>query len=475
MSLAPLFQTLRALAGRLPRHALSAQPDGEVQRHQGLQALIRYQQARKRKLSWALLILGLLVVPLLLPHVATSASRSSVASSAGPPPPPAATSQAGPPAGDGRDASTSWFCGTPAAVYAHFGLPQTSVPSAAQLSSLPVPGSVEATSQSLTYDPANGQLCARSATSLSARFAPPQSAGAGPLTAQAAASSCGVTDLGACVVDALTTLWNTFVNAFTSFLQNIINSFLNLAFVTFTPPGLTVTNPIVSGLWGWLVGTLDGVLALVLVIGGYNLLFRAERSWYELLPRVILLAVLSNFSLFLLGLFIDLANSFIADFYTNLALLGVRQSLYQFLVTLQLPFGFLGVFYTIMLIFLLLISLQMLVRIALLDLLIIVAPLGILCFALPQTSAWGRLWAQAFVSALIVQPIQIVLLGLGAALIALPQVGGIAAVFTGTAALYLAFRVPGMLLSSATRAIGSVNGDAGRLANRAADVVALLA
>ena len=143
-------------------------------------------------------------------------------------------------------------------------------------------------------------------------------------------------------------------------------------------------------------------------------------------------------------------------------------------MTLQLPFGFLALFYLIMLIFLLLISLQMLVRIALLDLLLILAPLGILCFALPQTSAWGRLWAQAFVSALIVQPIQIVLLGFGAALIALPQVGGIAATLTGTAALYLACRVPGMLLSSATRAIGSVNGDAGRLANRAADAVALL-
>jgi hypothetical protein len=131
--------------------------------------------------------------------------------------------------------------------------------------------------------------------------------------------------------------------------------------------------------------------------------------------------------------------------------------------------------YAIMLIFLLLLSLQMLVRIALLGLLLVLAPLGILAFALPQTSAWGRLWAQAFVSALIVQPIQIVLLGLGAALIALPQVGGIAAVFAGTAALYLAFRVPGMLLSSATRSMGAVNGDAGRLANRAADVVALLA
>jgi hypothetical protein len=283
-----------------------------------------------------------------------------------------------------------------------------------------------------------------------------------------------VTDLGACIVDALTALWNTFISAFTSFLQNQINSVLNLTFFTFTPPGLTYSNPIVSGLWGWLVGTLDGALALVLVIGGYNLLFRAERNWVELLPRLVLLAVLANFSLPLLSLFIDLVNSFIADFYLNLAQLGVQQTLYQFLVTGQAPGGFLGLAFAIMLIFLLLISLQMLVRIALLDLLLLLAPLGLLCFALPQTSAWGRLWAQAFVSALIVQPIQIVLLGLGAALIALPQVGGIAAFFTGAAALYLAFRVPGMLLSGATRVIGSVNGDAGRLANRVADVVAVV-
>jgi hypothetical protein len=470
----PRLQSLRSLLVRLKRYTASAPREREQPLHHLLQARTRHQQRQAWQFRMVLLFVGLVIVPLLLPHVATSArsvpqTPGEVTSS-----PVVAPTPAGPPAGDGQDASIAWFCGTPAAVYAHFGLPQTSVPSAVQLAQLPAPGSEDATSQSLTYDPTQGQLCARSGADVLARFTPPQSAGAGPQASEAPASSCGVTDLGACIVDALTSLWNTFISAFTSFLQNIINSFLNLAFVTFTPPGLTYTNPIVSGLWGWLVGTLDGVLALVLVIGGYNLLFRAERSWYELMPRVILLAVLANFSLFLLSLFIDLANSFIADFYTNLALLGVRQTLYQFLVTLQLPFGFLAVFYAIMLIFLLLISLQMLVRIALLDLLLILAPLGILCFALPQTSAWGRLWAQAFVSALIVQPIQIVLLGLGAALIALPQVGGIAAVFTGTAALYLAFRVPGMLLSNATRAIGSVNGDAGRLANRAADVAALL-
>jgi hypothetical protein len=471
----PQFKSLRALLGRLRRHKASTPRGREQTLHHLLQARARHQQRKLWQLRVALLLLGLVVVPLLLPHAATSARSGPQTSGAMKTSVPVPPTPAGPPAGDGKDTSTGWYCDTPAVVYAHFGLRQTSLPSAAQLAHLPAPGSVEATSQSLTYDPTTGQLCARSATDLETRFAPPQSAGAGPLTPQASASSCGVTDLGACVVDALTSLWNTFIDALISFLQNEINSLLNLTFFTLTPPGLTVTNPIVSGLWGWLVGTLDGALALVLVIGGYNLLFRQERSWYELLPRVVLLAVLANFSLSLLSLFIDLANSFITDFDANLALLGVRQSLYQLLVTGQAPGGFLNVAYAIMLLFLLLLSLQMLVRIALLDLLLVLAPLGILAFALPQTSAWGRLWAQAFVSALIVQPIQIVLLGLGAALIALPQVGGIAAVFAGTAALYLAFRVPGMLLSSATRSMGSVNGDAGRLANRVADVVALVA
>jgi hypothetical protein len=74
--------------------------------------------------------------------------------------------------GDGQDASSAWFCGSPLAVYAHFGLPQTSVPAAAALERLPTPRSVDAASQPVTYDPTTQQLCARSGADLLARFAP---------------------------------------------------------------------------------------------------------------------------------------------------------------------------------------------------------------------------------------------------------------------------------------------------------------
>jgi len=62
---------------------------------------------------------------------------------------------------------------------------------------------------------------------------------------------------------------------------------------------------------------------------------------------------------------------------------------------------------------LLLLFMQMVMRLALLDVLIVLAPLGLLCYGWGPTQEWGQLWRQHFVATLVVQFVQVVALALG--------------------------------------------------------------
>jgi hypothetical protein len=141
-----------------------------------------------------------------------------------------------------------------------------------------------------------------------------------------------------------------------------------------------------------------------------------------------------------------------------------------------------------------------LVRIALLDVCIILAPFWVVLLSNEWTRAWGRLGATTFFSALLVQPLQMIIVGFGSALIANfgainpddPSIcsnlsalakhtcqanignASVSASMTpitllvGIAALYVAMKVPGMLFSQAVRAsIGSVNRDVASVAKSA--------
>ena len=67
-----------------------------------------------------------------------------------------------------------------------------------------------------------------------------------------------------------------------------------------------------------------------------------------------------------------------------------------------------------------LLLLQMLMRLALIDVLLVVAPLGLLCWVLPQTQGWADRWVSTFTRTVFTQVPQIVALKLGASLITLP-------------------------------------------------------
>jgi hypothetical protein len=108
-----------------------------------------------------------------------------------------------------------------------------------------------------------------------------------------------------------------------------------------------------------------------------------------------------------------------------------------------------------------LLVLEMLLRLALLDLLIITAPLGLLCWALPQTQAWARLLTSTFVATTLVQFLQMATLKLGAALILELTPGrldnAVLTLLVGIADLYLTFKIPGMLRTWTLRSVGAAS------------------
>jgi hypothetical protein len=110
------------------------------------------------------------------------------------------------------------------------------------------------------------------------------------------------------------------------------------------------------------------------------------------------------------------------------------------------------------------------VRVALLDVLIILAPIGLFCLALPQTQRWGRLWTMGFAATLFLQFLQVLVVAMGSALIS--SFGHASAtpitLLIGCSALYLAFRLPGMLYGALLRPVEGSGADASSFIDRIA-------
>src|SRR2546422_5426467 len=99
-------------------------------------------------------------------------------------------------------------------------------------------------------------------------------------------------------------------------LQPVIGAIMNnpLNILTQTPPVDTYQNPVVITWWNAFLAVVDLALASLIVIGGYNVvvgrhLGLPHSELAEFLPRLLLAYGAAHFSLFFLGLFIDLENA----------------------------------------------------------------------------------------------------------------------------------------------------------------------
>jgi hypothetical protein len=227
-----------------------------------------------------------------------------------------------------------------------------------------------------------------------------------------------------------------------------------LNFVTRTPPELSYANPAVLGLGDELRRVANAALVVVAMWGGFDLMVRRHLGLPhadvgELVSRLVAGALLANTSPWWGGLAVDLNNALcavvgLANPFPAWERLSVLDRASADGIAL-LVYGVAGV----------LLVLQQAARLALVDLLLAVAPLALLCWVVPLTRRWAALWSTTFAGAVYLQFLQAVALKLGAALLAAWAAGASTplpdalAVLLGVAVLGLTLKLPGLLRTHA--------------------------
>ncbi len=183
-----------------------------------------------------------------------------------------------------------------------------------------------------------------------------------------------------------------------------------------TPPQLSYDQSIVRDLWGTSRTVANGMLAAVALWGGLSLIVGPHlRAPYhtamELLPRLALGALAVNVSYDWCRFSID-ANNALCNTFGAVGLPAwnvVGDSVMGFVVSLLALLVYLVMG--------LLLLVQMLTRLALIDLMLVVAPLALVCWVLPQTYAWAQTWFLTFFGTVFAQVAQVLVLHLGTGLI----------------------------------------------------------
>jgi hypothetical protein len=218
-------------------------------------------------------------------------------------------------------------------------------------------------------------------------------------------------------------------------------------FITRTPPAVSYASPTVRGLWEVTRTIANGTLVLVALWGGFTIMTRQQLSGTyaetgELVSRLVLGALLANTSLWWGQLAVDANNALCLAF--GEATLpaweradGATQALAAVLATL------------VYLVTSLLLLLQQLMRLALLDLLLVVAPLALICWVLPATQGWARRWSSLFCTVVFVQFLQVATLKLGASLVLelapASEDTQVVTLLLGVAVLALTLKLPALL------------------------------
>ena len=229
----------------------------------------------------------------------------------------------------------------------------------------------------------------------------------------------------------------------------------SLNIITRTPAAGTYESTTVRALWELSRGVANAALAVIVMWGGFNVVLKQHtRAPYdgimELLPRVILAALAVNLTLEIATVLIELNNAF-AGAVSEQGLPGYDQARGD-----QSGMAMVMVAATYAIVALLL-AFQMLMRLALICVLIVLAPVMVVTWVLPQTQGWARWWAHLLPITVFQQAVQVLTLRLGSALMVELTPGSVAnatlTLMLGIAVCYLTLRVPA-LLSSQTRFAG---------------------
>ena len=222
-------------------------------------------------------------------------------------------------------------------------------------------------------------------------------------------------------------------------------------FITQTPRSLTYANEDIRGLYAIMQRAANAALALIATMGALNALVRPHfglryHSLSEFVPRLLVGAILVNTALWWCQFAIDVNNALAASIGDATppnwnALNGAHQALVD--IVLGLVYVIVG----------LLLVLQMLMRLAWIDVLMVAAPLAAACWVLPQTQGWAQTWNEHFVGSVFTQFVQVIALKLGGILLVAvarfePDVNWLS-FLVGAATLWLTWRIPGLMRAGA--------------------------
>ena len=179
-----------------------------------------------------------------------------------------------------------------------------------------------------------------------------------------------------------------------------------LARTLLTTPQLT-GDPGLHSLWLINLGIADGLLTLLILAAGATVMgyetFQTRLAAKEIAPRIVVAAVAANVSLPLLGLAISLADALaravLAGTTSKQAVAGISKLILGSLagnIFLTLVGAVVAVLAAMLLA-------TWLLRLVLVVLLVIAAPLALVCHALPSTDGLAKLWWRATAGTLVVQ------------------------------------------------------------------------
>ncbi len=239
---------------------------------------------------------------------------------------------------------------------------------------------------------------------------------------------------------------------------------------TGTAPELTYASATVEQAWAVVWAITSGALVVILGWMGLNFIMgehlgSRNTGWREMVPRLVLGLVAAATSLWWCALVIDVSHAVSGYIAVELevtpgdllrapaeTLLAVVQTggvgMALLMALLYLVYGF----------FVLYVLVQMILRLALIDILLALAPVALGLWVLPHTAGWGRHWLRLFMTTVFQQSIQLIALALGFGF--LREFAGIGdfepvndlvwKLLMSLAFVYLATRVPSLLGNAGT-------------------------
>lgn len=284
--------------------------------------------------------------------------------------------------------------------------------------------------------------------------APPTNPGTGqPGQGDQPSDDCGITDIGACITEAIDGFFRGIV---TDALNPLLDLLSKTLLTTPTPDSL----PRVGELWdsSWQILLVSyGLLVLIagVIAMGYQTV-QTRHSIKELAPRLVTGFLAGALSLWAATKGIELANALVAAIMGGGVDASSAGETLRNLVLNSLTGGiwiiFIGIFLAGMLVVLLI---TYIVRVALTVLLIAGAPLALMFHALPQTEGIAYWWWKAYGGCLAIQLGQSltlitamkVFLAPGGFTIFGPTVSGLINLLVALALMYILFKIPFWVLS----------------------------